>query len=191
MIKGWLGRIFALGEVPGEGVPESGTHVPMPSLDERANIYLRALHGDRNFTSQERLDARHHLLDAMASDVVARSQIPVHERERPSGFPGAVGSHPGTPPTSRLQAMLPKMSMPASIAAAQLQPRSSAFTGMIGLALVITMGIFGYQFWTSPVSDVVTADPSTANDFKSEVVTAEPSTTNDKTSESAPGAAPR
>ena len=89
-------------------MPESGTHLPMPSLDERANIYLRAIHGDRDFTSQERLDARHHLLDAMASDVVARPQIPAHERERP-GF--AVGLHPG----------------PAPIAVAQFQPRASEF----------------------------------------------------------------
>src|SRR5688572_14167632 len=99
MIKRRLGRIFALDEMPGESAPESGTYVPMPSLDERANIYLRALHGDRDFTSQERLDARHHLLDVMASDVVARSQTAGHESERPPGFPGAAGSHPELAPS--------------------------------------------------------------------------------------------
>ena len=98
MTKGRLGRILDLGEVAGEGASESGTHAPMPSLDERGNIYLRALHGDRDFTSQERLDARHHLLDAMASDIAARPQIPVHERERPRGLSVAVGSHPGPDP---------------------------------------------------------------------------------------------
>jgi hypothetical protein len=38
---------------------------------------------------------------------------------------------------------------------------------IIGLALVVTIGIFGYHFWTSPVmfkSEVVTADAKPAND---------------------------
>jgi hypothetical protein len=32
--------------------------LPLPTLDERASIYLRAVHGDRDFTSAEHATAR-------------------------------------------------------------------------------------------------------------------------------------
>jgi len=46
--------------------------LPLPTLDERASIYLRAVHGDRDFTSAEHADARELVLEAMAADIVAR-----------------------------------------------------------------------------------------------------------------------
>ena len=47
--------------------------MPLPTLDERANFYLRAVYGDRRFTSKESAGARDLVLQAMADDIVARS----------------------------------------------------------------------------------------------------------------------
>ena len=46
--------------------------LPLPTLDERASIYLRAVHGDRDFTSAEHTNARELILEAMAADIAAR-----------------------------------------------------------------------------------------------------------------------
>jgi hypothetical protein len=45
--------------------------LPLPTLDERASIYLRAIHGDRDFTSAEHANARELILEAMAADIAA------------------------------------------------------------------------------------------------------------------------
>src|SRR5262249_58796517 len=46
---------------------------PLPTLDERANLYLRAVYGDRDFTNDEYSSARNLMLTAMAADIGARS----------------------------------------------------------------------------------------------------------------------
>jgi hypothetical protein len=46
--------------------------LPLPTLDERASVYLRAIHGDRDFTSAEHVNARDLILDAMAAAIAAR-----------------------------------------------------------------------------------------------------------------------
>src|SRR5215475_872192 len=46
--------------------------LPLPTLDERASIYLRAVHGDRDFTSAEHANARELILESMAADIAAR-----------------------------------------------------------------------------------------------------------------------
>jgi hypothetical protein len=46
--------------------------LPVPTLDERASIYLRAVHGDHDFTSDEHANARGLILEAMAADIAAR-----------------------------------------------------------------------------------------------------------------------
>ncbi len=44
----------------------------LPDMDERVELLLRAVHGtDREFTQAERAQARHRIIDAMASDIVA------------------------------------------------------------------------------------------------------------------------
>jgi hypothetical protein len=53
---------------------EPRDQLPLPTLDERASFYLRAVHGDRDFSSQERANARDLILDAMAADISARSE---------------------------------------------------------------------------------------------------------------------
>jgi len=47
--------------------------MPLPTLDERANFYLRAVYGDRHFTNEEYSGARDLMLRAMANDIAARS----------------------------------------------------------------------------------------------------------------------
>jgi TPR repeat protein len=46
--------------------------LPLPTLDERASVYLRAVHGDRDFTSAEHASARDLILEAMAADISER-----------------------------------------------------------------------------------------------------------------------
>jgi hypothetical protein len=54
-------------------VREQHGQMPLPTLDERVNFYLRAVHGDRRFTNQQYAEARDLMLNAMADDIVARS----------------------------------------------------------------------------------------------------------------------
>jgi hypothetical protein len=53
---------------------EPQDQLPLPTLDERARLYLRAVHGDRDFTGKEHATARDLILDAMAADIAARSE---------------------------------------------------------------------------------------------------------------------
>jgi len=81
---------------------ESPDQMPLPTLDERANVYLCAVHGDREFTNEEYAGARNLILKAMAADIAARSntrspenaslpaQLPAGvEHERPTEFADA------------------------------------------------------------------------------------------------------
>jgi hypothetical protein len=54
-------------------VSEPLDQMPLPTLDERANFYLRGVYGDRRFTSEEYSGARNLMLRAMADDIAARS----------------------------------------------------------------------------------------------------------------------
>jgi hypothetical protein len=52
---------------------DASDEMPLPTLDERVNFYLQAVHGDRRFTTEQYSEARGLLLKAMADDIVARS----------------------------------------------------------------------------------------------------------------------
>jgi hypothetical protein len=52
--------------------------LPIPTLDERVTLYLRAVHGNRDFTEEERSNARNVLLDAMAAEIAAQA-IPAEQ----------------------------------------------------------------------------------------------------------------
>ena len=47
--------------------------LPVPSLEERARLFLRAIHGERDFTSSEHAEAHSTILNAMAADIAAKS----------------------------------------------------------------------------------------------------------------------
>src|SRR5215470_477917 len=51
---------------------EAIEQLPLPTLDERASVYLRAVHGERDFTSAEHANARDMILEVMAADIAAR-----------------------------------------------------------------------------------------------------------------------
>src|SRR5262252_11011748 len=66
--------------------------LPLPTLDERVNLYLRAVYGNREFTDQERSNARNALLDSMAAEITAQVQPevteprPLHPYEAPTQY---------------------------------------------------------------------------------------------------------
>ena len=66
--------------------------LPVPTLDERVSLYLRAVHGNREFTEEERSNARNALLDSMAAEITAQVQPevteprPLHPYEAPSQY---------------------------------------------------------------------------------------------------------
>jgi hypothetical protein len=77
MKRGELSRVFALdaerhSEVDG---PKTAGSLRAPTVDERAHLYLRAVHGPREFTSEEMSRARNRILDAIAADVATRLGI--------------------------------------------------------------------------------------------------------------------
>jgi len=53
--------------------------LPVPTLDERVCLYLRAVHGNREFTEEERSNARDVLLNSMAAEIAAQGQPEVAE----------------------------------------------------------------------------------------------------------------
>src|SRR5262245_27316522 len=53
--------------------------LPIPTLDERATLYLRAVYGNRVFTEEERSNARNILLNSMAAEIAAQVQPEVTE----------------------------------------------------------------------------------------------------------------
>src|SRR5262245_44177667 len=75
MIRGRVVGALIAGALDGAATDarESSEQAPLPTLDERANLYLRAVHGDRDFTNEEYSRARDLMLNAMAADIVARS----------------------------------------------------------------------------------------------------------------------
>src|SRR5262245_48522500 len=75
MIRGQVVRVLA-GEAGGRAATDAREpfeQTPLPTLDERATLYLRAVHGNRDFTNQEHSHARNLMLTAMAADIGARS----------------------------------------------------------------------------------------------------------------------
>jgi hypothetical protein len=53
--------------------------LPIPSLEERARLFLRAIHGESDFRSSDHSEARNTILNAMAADIAAKSNIGLPE----------------------------------------------------------------------------------------------------------------
>jgi hypothetical protein len=62
MIKGRLPFLSDAGELAPVDVHDPLGELPVPTLDERVLFYLRAVHGNRDFTEEERSNARNVLL---------------------------------------------------------------------------------------------------------------------------------
>ena len=75
-----LHQVFELGSTEQSKLGSNGplSQHPVPSLDERANIYLRAVYGSQDLAGEEFARARLRILDAMAEQIA--SEVPVRVR---------------------------------------------------------------------------------------------------------------
>src|SRR5262245_40155088 len=71
-----LHQVFDLGSTEQSKLGSNGpsSQQPVPSLDERANIYLRAVYGSQDLAGEEFARARLRILDAMAEQIA--SEVP-------------------------------------------------------------------------------------------------------------------
>ena len=123
--------------------------LPVPTLDERVSLYLRAIHGNREFTEEERSNARNALLDSMAAEIAAQVQPEVTE-PRPL--------HPYEAPTQYRQSVRRRDTIRVVPIA---KPRTSilALAATLGLVLIVTGGTLGYR-WTHPYIEEEVSGPS-------------------------------
>jgi sporulation related protein len=141
--------------------------LPVPTLDERVSLYLRAVHGDREFTDRERSNARDVLLNSMAAQIAAEGipaeQMEFAARETTHGA-GRGASAEGEPQvTGPLLSYYEAARRNAAISVAPIaRHRTSmlALTVTFGLVLIVGSGTLGYR-WTYPhMEDEVTAPPA-------------------------------
>jgi len=108
--------------------------LPIPTFDERVSLYLRAIYGNRNFTAEERSNARNALLDSMAAEITAQVQPEVTQSVRRKETIGVV------PIARRRTSIL-------------------ALTATLGLVLIVAGGTLGYR-WTNPYIEEEVSGPS-------------------------------
>jgi SPOR domain len=123
--------------------------LPVPTLDERVSLYLRAIHGNREFTEEERSNARNALLDSMAAEIAAEVQPEVAE-PRPL--------HPYVAPTQYWQSVQREETI-TGVPIARRRNSILALTATLGLALIVTGGTLGYR-WTHPHIEEGISEPS-------------------------------
>jgi SPOR domain len=113
--------------------------LPVPTLDERVTLYLRAIHGNREFTEEERSNARNALLDSMATEIAAQGQPEVAER-RPL--------HPYEAAAKYSRSVQHKAAIRV-VPIARRRTSILALTATLGLVLIAAGGTLGYR-WTHP-----------------------------------------
>jgi hypothetical protein len=119
--------------------------LPVPTLDERVSLYLRAVNGNREFTEEERSNARNVLLDSMATEIVAQVQPEVTE-------PRALDEAPA----QNWQSVQRKETIRV-VPIARRRTSILALTTTLALVIMVTGGTLGYR-WTYPhMADEVTA----------------------------------
>jgi len=123
--------------------------LPVPTLDERVSLYLRAVHGNREFTEEERSNARNALLDSMAAEIAAQVQPEVTE-PRPL--------HPYEAPTQYRQSVRRRETIRV-IPIARRRTSILALTATLGLVLIVAGGTLGYR-WTNPYIEEEVSGPS-------------------------------
>jgi hypothetical protein len=123
--------------------------LPVPTLDERVTLYLRAVHGNREFTEEERSNARKALLDSMAAEITAQAQPEVTEPRH---------LHPYEAPTQYWQSVQRKETIRV-VPIARRPTSILALTATLGLVLIVTGGTLGYR-WTHPHLGEEVSEPS-------------------------------
>jgi hypothetical protein len=123
--------------------------LPVPTLDERVSLYLRAVHGNREFTDQERSNARDVLINSMAAEIAAQAQ-PEVAGQRPL--------HPYEAVAQYSQSVQHKEAMRV-VPFARRRTSILALTATLGLVLIVTGGTLGYR-WTQPHTGEEVSGPS-------------------------------
>ena len=113
--------------------------LPVPTLDERVTLYLRAIHGNREFTEEERSNARNALLDSMAAEITAQVQPEVTEPRH---------LHPYEAAAQYSQSVQRKETIRV-VPIARRRTSILALSATLGLVLLVTGGTLGYR-WTHP-----------------------------------------
>src|SRR4051812_35680757 len=90
MIKGRIAFFSDAEELEPVDVRDPRGELPVPTLDERVLFYLRAVHGTRDFTQEERSNARNVLLNSMAAEITAQA-----EQSSKGEIPGREMTHGG------------------------------------------------------------------------------------------------
>ena len=120
--------------------------LPVPTLDGRVTLYLRAVHGNREFTEEERSNARDVLLNSMAAEI-ATQVLPAEQSPKVQDLGRETTHWRGV---RRKEA----------ISVAPIARRRSsilALSATCALVLIVTGGTLGYR-WTYPdMVDEVTA----------------------------------
>src|SRR6516165_4697232 len=126
--------------------------LPVPTLDERVSLYLRAVHGNREFTDQERSNARDVLLNSMAAEITAQG-IPTEQGELAGREKHGADRGRSLHYRHGVQRKEPIRVAPI----ARRRTSILALTATLGLFLIVTGGTLGYR-WTYPyMGDDVTA----------------------------------
>ena len=144
MIKGRIPFLSDAEELAPVDVRDPLGELPVPTLDERVLFYLRAVHGNRDFTQQERSNARNVLLNSMAAEIAAQAE------QSPKGeLPGRETTHAADRRKEAIRV--------APIA----RRRTSilALTATLGLVLIVTGGTLGYR-WTYPHTGEEVTEPA-------------------------------
>jgi SPOR domain len=123
--------------------------LPVPTLDERVSLYLRAVHGNREFTDQERSNARDVLLNLLAAQIAAQAQPEVAER-----WP----LHPYESAAQYSRSVQHKEAIRV-VPIARRRNSILALTATLGLVLIVTGGTLGYR-WTHPHIGEEVSEPS-------------------------------
>src|SRR5262245_14430928 len=122
--------------------------LPVPTLDERVSLYLRAVYGNREFTDQERSNARNALLDSMAAEITAQVQ-PEVTNPRPLHSYDAATQHQENVRRKETIRAVPIARRPSTL----------ALTATLRLVLIVTGGTLGYR-WTHPHVGEDVSEPS-------------------------------
>jgi len=145
MIKGRIPFLGDAQELAPVDVHDPLGELPVPTLDERVLFYLRAVHGNRDFTQEERSNARNVLLNSMAAEIAAQA-----EQSSKGELPGRETTHAADRRKGAIR-----------IAPIARRPSSSiiAVTATFGLVLIVTGGTLGYR-WTYPHTGEEVTEPA-------------------------------
>jgi len=79
MKKGQLAQILGFDAEDRGSATGPSESLRVPTIDERVDLFLGAVHGDRDFTSEERANARARMLDEIAADMATKAGISLPE----------------------------------------------------------------------------------------------------------------